>query len=227
MSIWPSTADRLTAEQERLASAPAPQWVAPAAGLALGGCFVCFPRGAAGAGGAGDTGWAAAALVRDGRLIATAVIAGVAGAAYAPGLLALREGPLLAAALGALAERPDVLIVNATGRDHPRRAGLALHLGAALGLPSIGVTHRLLLAAGAWPAPEPGARCPIRLDGELVGYWLRTRAAARPLAIHAGWRTSAEQAVEIAQAGLAGARTPEPLRHARRLARTARARAGV
>jgi deoxyribonuclease V len=166
--------------------------------------------------------------MRRGRLLATAVVRSRAGAPYAPGLLALREGSALEAAVRALEELPDVLLVNATGRDHSRRAGLAVHLGALLGLPSAGVTHRLLVAAGEWPHDlRAGARSPIRIEHELVGYWLRTRAGGRPLAIHAGWRVSPAQACEIAQASLAGARTPEPLRQARRLARTARAEAGA
>src|SRR5439155_24828663 len=107
-----------------------------------------FERGLAGAGEPGDRGWAGAAVLRAGRLLATAAIEGAAGAAYQPGLLALREGPLLEQAVRALTVRPDVLLVNATGRDHPRRAGLAVHLGAVLDLPTVGVTDRALVDAG-------------------------------------------------------------------------------
>jgi deoxyribonuclease V len=143
-------------------------------------------------------------------------------ASYLPALLALREGPLLDAAVRALAAPPDVLIVNATGRDHPRRAGLALHLGALLGLPTVGVTNRPLAAEGSWPAGDRGATAPLLLDGELAGYWLRTRPAARPLAVHAAWRTTPEDAVTIVLAATRRARTPFPLRRARQAARTAR-----
>jgi deoxyribonuclease V len=227
MSAWPSSADELRAAQERLGSMFAPGWTAPDQPLAIGGCFVCFPRGASGAGEAGDPAWAGAAVVRDGQLIGSVVVAGRAGAPYESGLLAMREGPALEAAVRALSMLPDALLVNATGRDHPRRAGLALHLGAVLGQPSVGVTHRLLVADGDWPRePFAGARSPILLAGEPVGYWLRTRAGARPLAVHAGWRVSPAQAVEVVQASLGGARTPEPLRQARRLARVARAQDG-
>jgi deoxyribonuclease V len=118
-----------------------------------------------------------------------------------------------------------VLLVNATGRDHPRRAGLALHLGALLGMPSVGVTHRPLLAGGEWPPPQRGARSPLELDGETVGCWLRTREGARPLAIHPGWRMSVESACMVVLAATGSARAPEPLREARRVARVARARA--
>jgi deoxyribonuclease V len=100
---------------------------------------------------------------------------------------------------------------------------MALHLGAELGLPTIGVTHRPLLAEGAWPRDVPGAAEPLRLDGERVGAWLRTRRGARPLAIHAGWRTDVEVAVEVVMMASDRHRTPEPFRAARRLARVARA----
>jgi deoxyribonuclease V len=152
------------------------------------------------------------------------VVEGAAGAAYESGLLALRAGPLLEAAVRALAEPPEVLLVDATGRDHPRRAGLALHLGSVLDLPTVGITHRTLLAGGAWPREERGARTPLVLEGELVGYWLCTRPRTRPLAVHAAWRSDPETAAQIVVAATRRARTPEPLRLARRAARMARAR---
>jgi len=155
----------------------------------------------------------------------TAVVTGRAGAAYEPGLLALREGPLLEASVRALPVEPDVLLVDATGRDHPRRAGLALHLGAVLDVPTIGVTHRPLLARGDWPADERGGCSSLLLGRELVGYWVRTRRGRRPLAVHAAWRTSPETAAKLVVDLAAHARTPEPLRQARRIAREARARA--
>src|SRR5919201_7103155 len=114
---WPTTAAGLVEEQERLApETPAPWRLTP--GAVVGGCFVCFPRGGSGPGAAGDTAWAAATAGE-----ATSVIVGTAGGPYQPGLLALREGALLEDAARRLRRRPDVLLVNATGRDHPRRAG--------------------------------------------------------------------------------------------------------
>lgn len=209
--------EELIAEQQRLASANPELW-SPGSGARVGGCFVCFERGGHGPGRKGDRGWAAACLGD----VAVAV-SGEAAAPYEAGLLALREGALLARAVQALGRRADVLLVNATGRDHPRRAGLAIHLGAALDVPTVGVTHRPLLAGGAWPPDEPGAASPLLLDGERVGAWLRTRSGTRPLAVHAAWRTDADVAVEIVRAATRGARTPEPLRNARRAAREARA----
>ena len=216
MRRWPADRDELIREQQLLAQASPPQF-RPGNAPMLAGCFVCFERGGTGPGQAGDSGWAGAALGRE-----TAVSTGAAGAPYEPGLLALREGPLLEAAVRALRAGPDALLVNATGRDHPRRAGVALHLGAILDLPTAGITHRPLFAEGEWPPDEAGAHRPLWLDGELVGYWLRTRAGTRPLAVHAGWRTDPQTAIELVLGVCMGRRTPEPIRLARRAARRAR-----
>jgi deoxyribonuclease V len=220
--MWPADVDALSALQEELATATMPQFALDPA-LPMGGCFVCFPRGGGGPGLAGDPAWAASAVTIHGRRGWQAAVPGLAAAPYQAGWLAAREGALLERAVRALVAPPAVLLVDATGRDHPRRAGLALHLGAALGLPTVGVTHRPLLATGDWPADRPGAATPLTLGGDLVGYWVRTRLGARPLAVHAAWATGPNQAVEVVLAATRRARTPEPLRRARRLARWARA----
>ena len=220
---WPTTEAELIAAQQALASAEPDPWHPPARPT-VAGCFVCFPRGRTGPGEAGDPGWAAAAAYQGRRCVGRASVAGAAAAPYRPGLLALRVGPLLDAVVRALPAAPDVLLVDATGHDHPRRAGLARHLGAVLDMPTVGVTHRPLLAAGEWPIDERGAASPLLLEEALVGFWLRTRAGRRPLAVHAGWRTDPATAVRIVLA-VTRHRTPAPLREARRLARIARAAA--
>lgn len=203
---WPGTVGELIEVQRELAVAEPPPWRGPAG--TIGGCAL---RGAK----VGDRAWAAAVVGA-----VESVVAGAAQAPYLPGLLALREGPLLEAAVrGAM---PDALLVDATGRDHPRRAGLALHLGAVLDLPTVGVTHRPLHAAGAWPDDAGGAWSPLTLEGETVGAWLRTRRGTRPVAVHAAWRTDVDVAVATVLAATGRHRTPEPLRAARRLARLAR-----
>lgn len=219
--MWPADVAELAEEQRRIAAVAREDWTPKNPSVA--GCFVCFERGGRGAGAAGERGWAAAATLASGRVRDESVLAGEAGGPYAPGLLAVREGPLLQAAVTALAALPDVLLVNATGLDHPRRAGLALHLGAVLDLPTVGVTHRPLLALGDLPGPQRGARTPLRIGSDEVGCWLRILPGVRPLAVHAAWRTSLETAVEVILGLPARARTPEPLRRARHLARTARA----
>ncbi len=217
MAGWPRTREELIEEQLRLAALDPPLWHFEP-GARIGGVFVCFARGGSGPGHAGDPAWAAACVGRE-----CVVVPGRAGAAYEAGLLALREGALLEAAVRALPEPPDVLLVDATGRDHPRRAGLALHLGAVLDLATVGITHRPLLAQGDWPRDERGARSPLLLEGELVGYWLRTRERTRPLVVHTGWRTAPEITADLVLS-TCRARTPEPLRRARRRAREARAK---
>ncbi|MGD2102991.1 MAG: endonuclease V [Acidimicrobiia bacterium] len=219
---WPSQPRALGQLQLDLAQLQPDPWAHSADG-AVGGCFVCFARGGSGRGSQGDRGWAGAVTVRSGRVVAGVTVEGAAGASYAPGLLALREGPLLEMAVTALCEhRPEVLLVNATGRDHPRRAGLALQLGWAAGLPSVGVTHRPLLARGDQPADSAGAVAPLSVEGDQVGWWLRTRVGAMPVAVSPGWRTDLDTIIDVVMGSVGRVRTPEPLRQARRLARSAR-----
>jgi deoxyribonuclease V len=221
---WPRTEDELLSLQVELATRRPPPWRPPAGKPVTAGCFVCFERGARGRGRAGEPGWAAAALMRGNRTpLGAAVVRGEAGWPYAAGLLALREGALLDAAVRALPEEPEVVIVNAGGRDHPRGAGLALHLGAVLDLPSVGVTDRPLVADGQPPGPERGATSPLSVGAGEVAHWLRTRAGARPIVVHPGWRTDLDTAITVVVRATRRARTPEPLRRARKLAREARA----
>jgi deoxyribonuclease V len=222
-TMWPKTPSELIRCQRELASwRPAP-W-SPSGPPLVAGCFVCFARGVSGPGRAGDRAWAGAALIgADRHLAGTAVVRGKAGAPYQPGLLALREGRLLEAAVRALPGKPEVIIANAAGRDHPHGAGLALHLGAVLDLPSVGVTDRPLLAVGAGPGPERGATSPLLLEGAEVARLLRTRAGARPLVVHPGWRTDLDAAMSVVLAAIRRARMPEPLQGARREARRVRA----
>jgi len=219
---WPGSGGELERVQNELAAAD-PEPFRGGDDLLFGGCFVCFTRDRRGPGFAGEPGWAAAAAVRTAGTGEDVTIGGSAGSDYRAEFLALREGPLLTRAVVELSEGPDVLLVNASGRDHSRRAGLALHLGAVLGIPTIGVTRRPLRAAGGEPADRSGASTPLLLEGELVGYMVRTKRGARALAVHAGWCTDPDVAVEIVLAACGRARTPEPLRRARRLARLARA----
>ena len=220
----------MIAELEALQRALAERWARePACALPtdrpllVGGVFVATGRAGEGPGAAGDPAWAASVVMRIEEVVEARVLQGHLDAPYVAGLLALREGRLLVETIGMLLTRPDVLLVNATGRDHPRRAGLALQLGAELDLPTIGVTDRPLLARGPLPGLERGAHAELRLEGELVGYRVTTCAGARPLAVHVAWRTDADLARSILLTLGSGQRTPGPMREARRLARSARA----
>lgn len=223
--MWPSNADDLMADQHRLAHVAPTVWTPATTELCIGGCWACFPRGYAGAGQAGDPAWAAAVVICNGVLADEHVRTGVATAPYIPGLLALRVGPLIEEVASMLSPTPDVLLVDGTGPDHPRRAGLALQLGAELEVPTVGVTHRPLLAEGGWPGNERGAVSILRIGDDVVGCWVRTRPGVRPLAVHPGWRVTLQTAVDVVLGSAPRDRTPEPLRLARQAARAARARA--
>jgi deoxyribonuclease V len=228
----------------------------PGADLLVGSCIVAFARGEAGPGRPGDRAWAAAVAWRPpptgaagGRsvdqhlqatggqagprrsddVVAQAVVADRVPASYVPGLLARREGPILQACLNRLEHRPDVVLVDATGRDHPRGAGLAVHLGAAVGLPTVGVTHRGLgLRGDPPPLTRRGEVAEVELDGEVVAAWVCTRTGVRPLLVHPAWRTEVAVAVEVVlRTSTEQARTPVPLQEARRVAREARTLAGA
>jgi len=224
MPMWPTTPDELISLQHWLSILTPEPWETPETLHAIAGCFVCYPKRHEGPGAAGDPCWAAAAMIRDGRLTALNLAGGEAAASYQPGLLALREGPLLEEVVRGLPELPELLLVNATGRDHPRRAGLALHLGYQLSLPSVGVTRNPLIAKGEWPPEVAGASAPLRIGGEIVGCWLLMKPGKPPLAVHSGWRTNPDTAAKVVMASSGRWRTPEPLRLARQAARDARAK---
>lgn len=223
---WPADEESLLAAQHDLARARPRTWVKPDGPVRVGGCWVCFPLGLTGPGSDHDPAWAAAVTMVGGRVVDQYVAVGVTGAPYLPGRLALRMGPLMEQTIRALDTLPDVLLLDASGRDHPRRAGLAVHLGAVLDVPTVGITHRPLLAEGDWPDDRRGATSPLRIENEVVACWMRTRPGTRPLVVHPGWATDLPTAVDVVAEVTMRRRTPEPLRLARQLARTARAEAG-
>ena len=152
---WPKTAEELIDAQRGLDRADPPLWrPVDLEALHVAAAWVCFARGVTGTGSAGDPAWAAAVTMFGGRLTERAVAYGQAASGYIPGLLALRIGPLLGEVVGHLGHRFDVLLVDATGRDHPRHAGLAVHLGAVLGVPTIGSPTGHL--SQAVPGPRTG-----------------------------------------------------------------------
>lgn len=220
---WPTDPDDLISLQAALGGEMPAPWNPPDSYL-VGGAWICFPRGLSGPGSPGDRAWAAAVVMHGPQVLARQLIYGQASAGYIPGLLALRIGPLLDDVVRRLVPTPDVLLLDAVGRDHPRRAGLAVQLGAVLDLPTVGVTHRPLLASGDWPTDEPGATAPLVLGTDQVATWLRTRPGTRPLVVHPGWRTDLATALQVMSASPGRHRTPEPLRRARQAARRARRR---
>jgi deoxyribonuclease V len=133
---------------------------------------------------------------------------------YITGLLAFREAPVVLAALAQLAAPPDLLFVDGQGIAHPRRCGIACHLGVTLDLPAIGVAKSRLLGAAPPLDAAPGATVPVTDRGEVVGALLRTRARARPLHVSIGHRVSLDAALALVRAAGRGYRLPEPTRQA-------------
>ncbi|HET9562169.1 MAG TPA: endonuclease V [Propionibacteriaceae bacterium] len=224
--MWPSDADALIAYQQQLAAAVPERYAVDPGTANIGGIWVCFPRGLVGPGTDHDQAWSAAVIMFGGRVVEQRVITSTAGAPYVPGLMALRLGAVMEEALRAVSGLPDLLLLDATAHDHPRGAGLALHLGAELDIPTIGVTHRPLVASGAWPGDHRGATSPLRIGDSVVGCWLRTQPGVRPLVVHPGWRMDLATAVEVVTMLTRRRRTPQPLRRARQLARRTRSQQG-
>lgn len=131
---------------------------------------------------------------------------------YVPGLLSFREAPALLAAFVRLRHSPDLLFFDGHGYAHPRRFGIACHLGLLLDRPSIGCAKSLLIGEHEEPAPAGGSRAPLRDQGETIGAALRTRDRVRPVYISIGHRISLDRAVEFALAASDGFRIPRPTR---------------
>lgn len=141
---------------------------------------------------------------------------------YVPGLLSFREAPVALETLAALPVRPDLLLCDGHGTAHPRRFGLACHLGALTGLPSVGCAKSWMLGVYDEPERIVGAHTLLRDGAEVIGATLRTRPASRPLFVSPGYRVTLEQALIVTLRCLRGFRLPEPARAADRLAAATR-----
>jgi deoxyribonuclease V len=143
--------------------------------------------------------------------------------AYVPGYLGFREAPALVAAWETLDEKPGLLLVDGHGRAHPRRCGIATHLGVLLDVPAIGVAKSILCGRIEGELGEaPGSRAPLVDRGEVVAIALRTRARALPIYVGTGHRVSLETAVEWVLALTEGRRLPLTTRLAHDAANAAR-----
>ena len=137
---------------------------------------------------------------------------------YVPGLLSFRELPAVLDALSQLSVMPDIILCDGQGRAHPRRFGIACHLGVLLDLPTIGVGKTRLVGRHLEPGPERGDWTPLLDRGEEIGAVLRTRTGVKPLYISGGHRVCLRTAIELTLACLTRYRLPETTRAAHRLA---------
>jgi deoxyribonuclease V len=133
---------------------------------------------------------------------------------YVPGLLSFREIPVLLRAFAKLYRAPDLIFYDGHGYAHPRRFGIACHLGVLLDCPTIGCGKSILVGSPEEPAASPGSWAPLLDQGEMIAAVLRTREATKPVYISQGHRISLERAVEFARAVSSGFRIPRPTREA-------------
>lgn len=136
---------------------------------------------------------------------------------YIPGLLSFREAPALVAALRKLRHRPDLLLCDGHGRAHPRRFGLACHLGLICDLPAIGCAKSVLVGTHGPLAKQRGARAALEHDGEILGSVLRTQTGVRPVIVSVGHHVDLPACERIVLACATRYRLPEPVRLADRL----------
>jgi len=137
---------------------------------------------------------------------------------YIPGLLSFRELPLTLAACEKLSITPDLIIVDGQGIAHPRRIGLASHLGLFLDTPTIGCAKSLLCGNHEEPGAEPGSFARITDRGETIGAVLRTRHGVKPVYVSIGHKTDLENALYWVMMCCRGYRLPEPTRLAHQAA---------
>lgn len=137
---------------------------------------------------------------------------------YVPGLLSFREIPVALEALSEITVAPDLILCDGQGYAHPRRFGLACHMGVVTDTPTVGVAKSRLIGEHAEPAGERGSWVPLAHQGEVIGAVLRTRSGVRPLYVSIGHRVSLETAVQLVLQATPRYRLPETTRQAHRLA---------
>ncbi len=137
---------------------------------------------------------------------------------YVPGLLAFRELPAVLAALAKLNITPDLILCDGQGIAHPRRFGIASHLGVLLDVPTIGAAKTRLIGRYDEPPDVKGAWTTLTDGAETIGAVVRTRAGVKPVYVSIGHRVSLNTAIELTLACVTRYRLPETTRHAHRLA---------
>lgn len=140
------------------------------------------------------------------------VVEGDVSFPYVPGLLSFREAPLLTRAFERLRGRPNLLLIDGQGCAHPRRLGIASHIGLMAGLPTIGCAKSRLCGEHAEPGRRRGSRAELRDGGEVIGTVLRTREGVKPLYVSVGHRISLAAAADWVLRLAPRFRLPEPIR---------------
>ena len=164
----------------------------------------------------------AAAVVYDRetkRVVETATARVPCTVPYVPGFLSFREAPAILAVLEKLKTAYGVILFDGQGMAHPRRCGLATHVGVTLDVPSVGVAKSRLTGTHADPATAAGSRTDLMDKAERIGVVLRTRDGVAPLYVSVGHRVDLASAVELVLACRTKYRLPEPTRMADKLSK--------
>lgn len=135
---------------------------------------------------------------------------------YIPGLLAFREAPALIAAFEKISTTPDLILFDGQGLAHPRRLGIASHMGLLLDCPTIGCAKSRLIGVHDEPGQEVGSTSPLRDKGEIIGTVIRTRKKVKPIYVSVGHKISLNSAQKVVMQCLDGFRIPKPTREADR-----------
>ena len=152
------------------------------------------------------------------RVVETKVVQGRLDFPYIPGLLSFRESPLILAACEELTITPDLLLVDGQGVAHPRRFGLACHLGLLLDTPTIGCAKSRLCGRHEAPGVEPGSYAELVDGDETIGVALRTKLGTNPVYVSVGHKVDLQAAIHWVLACCRGYRLPEPTRLAHQAA---------
>ena len=160
--------------------------------------------------------YAAVVVLRtsDWSIVETQGVVGKSRFPYVPGLLSFRELPSVLKAFAKLKQRPDAVMLDGQGRAHPRRIGLACHLGLWLGIPCFGCAKTRLVGEYAEPQLDAGSTSPLIDKGELVGTVVRTKKKTKPVFISPGHLIDLPSAVYWTLQSARGYRLPEPTRQA-------------
>jgi deoxyribonuclease V len=141
---------------------------------------------------------------------------------YIPGLLSFREAPVCIAAVEKLETKPGVFLIDGQGIAHPRRLGLAAHLGLFFDKPTIGCAKSRLIGTFDEPSLEKGSYTPLKDKEQIIGAVLRTRTNVKPLFISVGNKCTLDDAIAITLTCTTKYRLPEPTRTAHQLVRRAK-----
>jgi deoxyribonuclease V len=152
--------------------------------------------------------------VKDGEVIETQDAIQEVTFPYIPGLLSFRETPVVLQAFARLQSEPDAIMLDAHGYSHPRRFGLACHVGLWLDRPCLGCAKSVLVGTYREPGPRAGSQTALKDGSEVIGRVVRTRDRVKPVYVSVGHQIDLPSAVRVVRATCRGHRLPEPARQA-------------